>query len=145
MDIDLNNLLPDPNGDNYEKIKAEHPYNILLKYAHAIEAKYPTKLAGIVTESKDLTNNSILSYAFYITASIGTGYSYRLLELESTSGEIYPLSITIFEKHPQKLDVVSTPIELENALQGVLKSGFTHTLILNLLAQIDLYNESRKG
>jgi len=140
---DLKNLLPDPDKSNYEKIKAEHPYNILLKYAQAIEEKYPTKLSGVVTEANDVTSEKLLSYAFYILAAIGNGYSYRLLELEPLSGEMYPLKITIFEKYPQPLTEVKSHDELEIALQKVLKSGFTHTLILNLLAQIELYNEHK--
>lgn len=143
--IDLKTLLPDPSQINYEKIKAEHPYNILLKYAKVIEEKYPSQLSGEIQESTDVTNSELLSYGFYILASIGNGYSYRLLDLEPISAEMYPLSITVFENHPQHLPKVESPLELENALQSVLKSGFTHTLILNLLAQIDLYNESRKG
>jgi|GEM_PF-2660365 hypothetical protein len=143
--IVLKDLLPDPGNIDYEKIKAEHPYNILLKYAKVIEEKYPSKLSGIITESTDVTSEKLLSYAFYILAAIGNGYSYRLLELEPLTGNMYPLKITIFEKHPQHLAEVKTHFELEKVLQDVLRSGFTHTLILNLLAQIELYNESRKG
>ena len=84
---DLKDLLPDPNNSNYEKLKKEHPYNILLDYARVIEQKYPSKLAGIVTEATDVTSEKLLSYAFYILASIGTGYSYRLLEIEPLTGE----------------------------------------------------------
>jgi hypothetical protein len=143
--IDLMNLLPEPGKNNYEKLKAEHPYTILLKYAEVIEKKYPKKLSGIITEGTDATSEKRLSYSFYLLATIGNGYSYRLLELEPLSVEMYPLNITVFEKNPQKSIEVKTHLELENVLQDVLRSGFTHTLILNLLAQIELYNESRTG
>lgn len=141
--IDIKDLLPDPDSSTYDKLKLEHPYTILLRYARAIEDKYPGELEGVVTEAADVAGNKLIGYAFYILAAIGNGYSYRLLEVESISGEMYPLEISVFEKHPRKLTEVNNHIELENTLQTVFKSGFVHTLILNLLAQVKFYNESR--
>ncbi len=140
---DIKDLLPDPDSSTYEKLKLEHPYTILLKYARAIEEKYPGELAGVVTEAADVTSEQLLGYAFYILAAIGNGYSYRLLELEATSGSMYPLKISVFERHPRNLTEVSNHVELENALQSVFRSGFVHTLLLNLLAQVKFYKESR--
>ena len=142
--LEIKDLLPDPDKANYEEIKASYPYNILQKYASAIDEKYPQKLSGIIVESTDISNDKLLSYAFYILASIGNGYSYRLLELSPTTTEMYPLKVTVFDKIPQELsDNISTPKKLEEVLQKILKGAFVHTLILNLLAQVDLYNESR--
>jgi hypothetical protein len=142
---DIINILPNPNNINYEQIKKEHPYNILLKFAHAITEKYPGKLEGIITESSDITQAKLLTYAFYLLAPIGKGYSYRLLELEPTNGEMYPLRILIFETNTQELAIVNSGDSLEKTLQDVFKMGFTQTLILNLLSQVDLYNENRNG
>jgi hypothetical protein len=136
-------LLPDPSKDNYEKLKKEHPFNILAKYSKAINEKYPGKLNGIVTESADVTGERLINYAFYIFAAIGKGYSYRLLEVVPTTGEMYPLKVILFERYPQELSQVNDYLELENLLHGIIKMGFTQTLLMNLVSQVDLYNESR--
>lgn len=140
---DINDLLPEPNRDNYEKLKREHPYNILIKYAKAINERYPRKLDGIITESTDVTQERFINYAFYIFAAIGNGYSYRLLEVTPTTGEMYPLKVTLFERYPQELKLVTNYIEFENLMNHILQMGFTQTLLLNLYTQVDLYNESR--
>jgi hypothetical protein len=141
---EIKDLLPNPDNSSYEKIKTEHPYNILLKYAQAFDAKYPNKLGGVVTEASGVNNETPVSFALYIVAAIGTGYSYRLLELTPLSANIYPLGVKVFEQSPHDLPQVESPLDLEKRLQEVLKSAFTQTLVLNLLAQIELYNESRK-
>ena len=143
--VDIASLLPEQDGATYQKIKEEHPYHILSKYADVIGYKYSGKLSGVVTESVDANNQNLISCAFYILAEIGTGYSYRLLELLPSSGDNYPITVTIFEKTPQKFAEANTPLQLEEALQAVLKTGFVQSLILNLLAQIDIYRESRAG
>ena len=141
--IDIASLLPDPNKDSYEKLKREHPFNILTRYGQAICEKYPGKLDGIITESADTSGNGLIGYAFYISAAIGKGYSYRLLEVSPTTIDMYPLKVTLFEKHPQVLPEASTPVEFENLLNTVIRMGFTQTLLMNLVSQVDLYRESR--
>lgn len=141
--IDIKDLLPDPDSSTYEKLKLEHPYTILSKYARAIEDKYPGELAGVVTEAVDATRDKLFGYALYILAHIGNGYSYRLLEVEPTSGSMYPLKITVFEKYPRNPTEVNDHVELENALQAIFRSGFVHALLLNLINQVKFYNESR--
>ncbi len=143
MNIDFKKLLPDPNKIDYDKVETIHPFNILLKYARGFEEIYPGKLAGVVTESGDIIPQSIINYSFYITAAIGQGYSYRLLELEPTTGALYPLNIKVFEKHTRVFGEVNAPDELEAALQTILQSSFSHTLIANLLERVRLYNDSR--
>ena len=143
--VDIKKLLPDPDRQEYESLKTEHPFNVLSKYGNAIGEKYSGKLNGIATESADITSERLISYAFYIVAAIGKGYSYRLLELTPTSIYTYPLKVTLFENYPQELKVVNNYLELENTINSIIQMGFTKTLFLNLLAQIDLYNESRDG
>lgn len=96
--IDIMSMLPDPHKDNYEQLKKEHPFNILSRYGEAISYKYPNKLDGIITETADVSGNRMINYAFFIQAAIGSGYSYRLLEVTPTTVDMYPLKVTIFEK-----------------------------------------------
>lgn len=141
--IDIMSMLPDPDKDNYEQLKKEHPFNILSRYGVAISNKYPNKLDGIITETADVSGNRMINYAFFIQAAIGSGYSYRLLEVTPTTVDMYPLKVTIFEKYPQDLPEVKNYTEFEHLLNDVIQRGFTQTLLMNLLAQVDLYNESR--
>lgn len=139
----IEDLLPDPEGANYEKLKKENPYNILRKYAQIFEKKYPGKISGVITESTDAMNDRTIHYAFYILASIGNGYSYRFLEIEPETGYMYPLNIKIFQNYPSDFKKVSSAEEFDYALREILSLSFTQNLILNLLAQVDLYNDSR--
>jgi hypothetical protein len=141
--MDIAGMLPDPNRDNYELLKKEHPFHILTRYGQAISQKYPGKLDGIITESADVSGNRMINYAFYILASIGKGYSYRLLEVSPTTVDMYPLKVTLFGKHPQALPEVSSSQEFENLLNDIIRMGFTQTLLLNLVSQVELYQESR--
>lgn len=141
--INIQDLLPDPNILTYNKLKSEYPFNILSRYAKAIGEKYPKKLEGIISASADATNENLIGYVFYILAAIGRGYSYRLLEVVQTTAEMYPLKVTLFEPNPQDLPLVSDYIAFENILNTIIRRGFTQTLLINLVAQVDLYNESR--
>lgn len=138
--IDIKNLLPEPNGSAYDKIKAELPYNILLKYAKAIDEKYNGKISAIVTETS--SNKNVIECAFYICAKIGNGYSYRFLEISPTTAEIYPVSMTIFENdNPLKLSKITNNEQLEESLQGFFQRRFFQGLILSLLAHINSSNQ----
>lgn len=141
--IKIEDLFPEPNRDNYERLKREHPFNILSRYAQAIGLKYPGKLDGIITESTDVSKGNLINYAFYISAAIGKGYTYRLLDVTPTTIQMYPLRVVIFEKNPQELNLVQDYLQFENLLNDIIRMGFTQTLLLNLVTQVDLYIESR--
>ena len=146
MELDeLKDLLPNPEDDpRYTELKEKHPYYILHKYAKVFQEKYPSKLFGAVTESKDVVSENLLSYALYVVANIGNGYSYRLLEVRPQSIEMYPLEITVFERKPKNLNNIEDAENFETVLQDIFKSDFTRNLVLNLLNQVELYNESRE-
>ncbi len=144
MHTDIQNILPDPSRDAYKKLKTQHPYNILSKYAKALGEKYPGKLEGIISESRDGISRGLIGYAFYIVAAIGRGYSYRLLEATPTTATMYPLRITLFEKHTHELPGVSDYLDFDNVLYEIFRAEFTQTLLVNLVIQVDGYNESRR-
>jgi hypothetical protein len=138
-------LFPVPNQNDKERIKGEHPYTILSKFAEAIAKSYDEKLIGVVAETTDITSNNILGYSFYLVAQIGKGYSYQLFELESSVGGVYPLKLTVFAKHSSSVMTdINNSTDLENALVKVFGFEFTKSLILQMLVQIDIYNESQK-
>ena len=142
------NILPTPEGEEFAKIKKSNPYNIMLHYSNAINEKYKGKLSATITESSmtESSNNSatVISYAFYINAPIGRGYFYRLFEITPEKNAPYPVEIKLFEKDTQDFGKAETSEEFNNKLLSIFKSGFTSTLLLNLLAQVDLYNENKK-
>lgn len=141
------NILPTPVGDEFAKIKDSSPYSIMLHYANAINEKYNGKLSATITESS-MTESSdssatIISYAFYINAPIGRGYFYRLFEVIPEKEISYPVNIKLFKKNTQDFGKAVSAEEFNSKLLSIFKSGFTSTLLLNLLAQIDLYNENK--
>jgi len=140
-------ILPNEQSVAYSKIKSDNPYSRMLQYVDAINEKYKDKLSATVTENTitDPSNSSqtLICYSFYLSAQIGRGYLYRLFEVEPISNTDYPINIKVFEKNPQDYGVANTPKEFDNILLSIFKSGFTSTLILNLIAQIELYNENR--
>lgn len=142
---DIKALLPDPDPDaeSYEKLKKEHPRTILRTYAKAIDEKYDGKLSVEVLELHSGSIDRKPCYSFNFMAKIGNGYSYKFMEVEQTTFNIYPVRITLFDKHPQLLPEASDAPKFDAALQDVLSKSFTIWLIQNLLAQVDLYNESR--
>lgn len=143
--IEIKDILPDPNKNVYEEVKRQHPHTILLKYARAIEEKYDQKLRGNVTSSSDIDSEKLIIYSFYLIAEIGRGYSYRLLDIESIDkGKIYPLNISLIGQISSGQLVVNDPEELEVALIKIFENPFTQQLILNMLAQIDIYNASKE-
>jgi len=142
------NILPTPEGDAFAKIKESNPYNIMLHYANAINEKYKGKLSATITESS-MTESSdssttLISYAFYINAPIGRGYFYRLFEIIPDKNSPYPVEIKLFEKQTLDLGKAETSQAFNTKLLSIFKSGFTSTLFLNLLAQVDLSNENKK-
>lgn len=145
MTVDPKNLLPSADG-NYDKIKevkSELPYSILLKYAKIVSEKYPSKLEGVVIETSGTSKEQLLSYALYFLASIGKGFTFRLLEIEPLTNNIYPVKVRLANDYPKKYKKINNSTELEETLNEIYSNSYTHSLIYNLLAQVDLYNESR--
>ena len=149
--INFNNLLPNEDSADYKNAKNESPYFFLINYSKAINEKYKGKLKAVVTESfqtrtkpgKDDVIRENLIVALYFEAAIGKGYLYRLLEVEQTKSEPYPVVVNVFQNNPSKLGSFKDHHSFQKNMVDFLGSGFVKTLILNLLAQVELYNESR--
>lgn len=141
------NILPTPEGEEFEKIKLSNPYNIMLSYTNAINEKYKGKISATITESSKIDNTdnlkTIICYSFYVNAPIGRGYLYRLFEVTSNNNSTYPVEVILFEKNPQNIGTAESPEKFNDLLIGIFKLGFTSTLILNLLAQVELFNEEK--
>jgi len=140
-------ILPNIQSVDYLKIKSDNPYSIMLQYVDAINEKYQEKLSATVIENTITTpsdsSQALICYSFYLSAKIGRGYLYRLFEVEPINKTEYPIKIKVFEKNPQDLCIANTPKDFDDMLLNIFKSEFTSTLILNLIAQIELHNENR--
>lgn len=150
--VDLHSLLPSENSPKYEKLKNESPYSFLLEYSKVFNEKYKGKLIANVTESFQLRTRTNydevkenLVVALYFQAAIGNGYLYRLLEVEQIKNEPFPVRVKVFQNNPGTLGTYKGYENFYSDITTFLGSGFVQTLILNLLAQVDLYRESRKG
>jgi len=145
--FDFNSLLPEETSQEFKRVIAESPYRLLIDYSNALNKKYKPKLKCIITESYQLrTSDEIkenIVIALNLEAAIGKGYLYRLLEIEQLSGGIFPVQVKVFQNNPSDLGKFDSYSSFESAILKFLNSGFVKTLILNLLAQVDLYNESR--
>ncbi len=140
-------ILPNPQGSFFEEIKEKNPYNVMLHYAEAIDKKYNGKLSAEIVLDNILsgTSNSISSthYAFYINASIGRGYFYKLFEVLVKNDAPYPLKVTIFRNEPEIEHSIKNSDEFNEVLLSIFKSRFTASLLLNLLAQIEIRDKKR--
>ena len=149
--INFNSLLPNEDSSEFRVAKKESPYGFLIEYAKAFNEKYTGKLKAVVTQSfqtrsKPVKNDVVkenLVVALYFEAAVGRGYLYRLLEIEQTKSEPYPVVVKVFQNSPGKLGVFKDHEAFQVRMLEFLGSGFVKTLILNLLAQVELYNESR--
>lgn len=148
---DIKNILPDPNSSGYMNAKVQSPYAILLEFKTAINEKYNKKIVARVTESYKLINSETgedkenIVFAFYLQAPIGKGYLYRLLEVEQIKNDLYPVKVKVFQKYTTSLGKAKYEDyeSFYTDLFKFFKSSFVSTLILNLLGQVDLYNEYR--
>lgn len=151
MQNDILDILPTPEGEGYMKIKARNPHSILNKYAKAVKEKYKNKLSATITESSIETHNSnsIISYSFYLTAPIGRGYFYKLIEItpvekyDKKAVPPYPIAVKLFDRNQQNLGIVYSENELLAKLNLIFQTQFVTNLILNILAQVELYNENQ--
>jgi hypothetical protein len=148
--IDFNSLLPSQNSQDYKRVKEDSPYAMLIEYSKAFNEKYNGKIVATVTESFQLRSKpgsletkENLVLALYLQAAIGSGYLYRLLEIEQIKSEPFPVKVSVFQNSPSTLGTYKDYISFVNDIVKFLGSGFVKTLILNLLAQVELYNESR--
>ncbi len=149
--IDFNKMLPNENSEEFEKAKQELPYQILVSYAEAINEKYKGKLRAYVTESSLLKNtansNEVIKenlvMALSLEAAIGRGYLYRLLEIEQIKSSTFPVRVKVFSNHTSVLGTYKNFDAFYQPIIKFLESSIVKTIILNLLAQVELYNESR--
>lgn len=149
--IDFNKMLPNENSEEFEKAKKELPYQVLISYAEAINEKYKGKLKAFVTESSLLKNvsnsnevikeNLVMALSF--EAAIGRGYLYRLIEIEQLKNAVFPVKVKVFSNHTSVLGTYKEYESFYPAIIKFLESSIVKTIILNLLAQVELYNESR--
>lgn len=142
------NILPTPEGEEFKKIKENNPYSILLRYSDAINEKYKSKLSATITESSKIEKSddseTLPTYAFYISAPIGRGYFYKLFEVIPEKNAPYPVDIKLFGKQLQDFGKAENPEDYNKKILEIFKSNFVSDLILNLLAQVDLYNEKEQ-
>jgi hypothetical protein len=149
--INFDSILPEESSQDYVNVKLELPHSVLIEYAEAINKKYTNKLKAFVTESSRIKTNKSnfdeyqenLAYAFSFEAAIGQGYLYRLIEVEQTGTSTYPVKVKVFRDHTSHLGTYKDYNSFYTAIVGFLDSGIVKTIILNLLAQVELYNESR--
>ncbi len=149
--IDFDKMLPSEDSDEFNKAKLELPYSILLAYADAINKRYKDKLSAYITESSHIINisdsldeireNLVIALSF--EAAIGRGYLYRLLEIEQLKTTSFPVQVKVFGNHTSLLGTYEDYDSFYPAIVKFLESGIVKNIILNLLAQVDLYRESR--
>jgi hypothetical protein len=150
MKDDIKKLLPDINNQRFEEIKKESPYAVLNLFASAVNDKYNKKITArvvetiktIKTSTGEETDNP--AFAFYLEAPIGKGYLYRLIEVQQVEKTLYPIKVTLFEKEPSVLGVFTNYTDFLSEMGKLFSTGFVSTIILNLIGQVDLYNESRQ-
>jgi len=149
--IDLKSLMPTESSSDYERVKRESPYSFLIEYADTFNGVYSEKLMANVTQSYqirtkpgsgEIKENFVV--VLYFQAPIGKGYLYRLLEIEQLKSEPYPVRVNVFQNNPSTLGTYKEYGTFYQDITTFLGSGFVQTLILNLLAQVDLYRESRE-
>ena len=138
-------ILPTPDSEIFKNLRENSPYNIMLEYSYAINEKYNKKISATVTESSIIedknSHGTELNYAFYINAPIGRGYFYKLFEVKLEKDAQYPVSVKAFEKQTKNFGKAETADHFNSILIKIFKSRFTSNLILNLLVQVDFYNE----
>lgn len=148
--IDFDSILPTEESNQLENAKKELPYGLLIEYADAINKKYNNKLTAYVTESTQivsvLNNDNYkenLVFALSIEAAIGSGYLYRLLEVEQIRNTVFPVRVKVFRDHTSVLGTYKDYDSFYENIVSFLGSGIVKGIITNLLGMVDLYNESR--
>jgi hypothetical protein len=155
----IKSILPENTPETTRKLKQESPYGILLEFSEAVNEKYNNLITARVTESIKVSptqNDSEKQnpvFAFYLQAPIGKGYLYRLLEVEQLTNGLYPVSVKIFQNRTVSLENnkrskargrFESYDEFYSALLNFFQTSFVSNLILNLIGQVELYNESRQ-
>jgi len=142
----IKNILPKIGSEEEIKLKQISPRVVMNEFEEAIKESYPNYLSAFTTETTRIEQNGIevLSYSFYLIAFIGKGYTYKLFELVPKKADApYPVHLILFQNFPHNEGEINSQEMLQDKLLAVFKSGFTQNIIKNLIAQVELYNESR--
>jgi hypothetical protein len=151
MKDDIIKILPDHASPHFEKTKKESPYSVLSTFAQAINEKYQNKITARVTETfRNLGTDSTVGYdnplySFYLHAPIGTGYLYRLLEIQQTTKELYPIHLKVFQNQTRDAGNFTNYTDFYSEMTKIFSTGFVSIIILNLIGQVELYKEMRKS
>ena len=143
---DIKKILPKIGSVEEIQMKQISPRVIMNNFEDAIKETYSNFLSAFTTETTKITEDGseILSYSFYIVAFVGKGYNYKLFEVVPKQiDKPYPVELILFQNFPHIEGVVETQKEFSEKLFNIFKSGFTHNVINNLIAQVELYKESR--
>lgn len=147
--LDIKHVLPNVSEKKIDDHKGNTPYGILIELSKAVNEKYNKKLFANVVESYKLKKDGKggdrenLVFAFYFIAPIAKGYLYRLLEIEQIAGSEFPVKLTVYENNPVSKGIFKQFDGFLEALSGFMQSSFVETLIINLMTQVELYEESR--
>ena len=150
-EINFDSLLPNESSSEYKKAMKENPSLLLIEYANAFNKKYKGKVKAKVEnyfERKTRARkNEVISedlvIALYFEAAIARGYLYKLLEVVQVSRGEFPLKVIVFQNNPGTLGTYKDYNSYKDDMIKFLGSSFVKFLIVNLLAKVELYNESR--
>jgi hypothetical protein len=144
---EIKKILPNKGDAIEQELKQNSPRIIMKEFEEAITEKYKNFLSAFTTETSkidDVNGSDILSYSFYLVAFIGKGYNYKLFEvIPKKVDNPYPVEFILFQNFPHNEGEINSAEKLQEKLFDVFKSSFTHNVINNLIAQVELYNESR--
>lgn len=145
---EIKKILPNVGEKHMQELKFSLPFAILQKFADSIKEKYEGKLSAKVVDSFKLspyyTEEVYLPViSLYLIAPIDKGYYYRLISLQQLTNAPYPVTIHILEDWSGFKGKCENDTELESKLVEFFKSATAANIILNIIAQVDLYNEMR--
>lgn len=143
---EIKRILPNSESAEFEEIKNKTPYGVLQDFAEAINETYKDKLSARIGETYRQVEESVQNpvFALYLQAPIGKGYLYRLLEIEQLTAEPYPVYAYVLQDIKGQLGEYKDYSTFYDGLLKFFKSNLVSTIILNMIGQVELYNESRK-